>query len=270
MADDMPDDMIDDIKKLLDGDFGDDRILKEIYRACQNNEAISNYERKYVHDLTDRYLYHPNKEVSQTTSEQNNTDTTPDVILPEKLSVTKKTASMQSHDYAAMAPSDTADENSVRLISSSNKKIAPKSKLVFAGIAVLVVVAATAAIVVMSEPSNDIPIDDVPANDDATILGEFNVQTDLDAYRVGDLVSISGWHDTAGRTIDLVIIDPTGAIIWSESVTVKSDGAYSTLTIAGGDTRWEQPGTFTVRADANGSDDDDDDMAITEFEILAD
>ena len=48
--------MIDDIKKLLDGDFGDDRILKDIYRACKNGEVISNYERKYVRDLTERYL----------------------------------------------------------------------------------------------------------------------------------------------------------------------------------------------------------------------
>lgn len=270
MADDTSDGMIDDIKKLLDGDFGDDRILKEIYRACKNNEAISNYERKYVYDLADRYLYHPNEEASQAALEPDSTDTTPDVVLPEKLNAAKKTAGMQARDYFAATRSDVADENSVRLISSSNKKTSSKGKLVFAGIAVLMIAAAAIAVMMtMSESPDDIPIDGVPVGDDGAIRGEFNVQTDLDSYRVGDLVSISGWHDTAGKTVDLAIIDPAGAVIWSESVAVKSDGAYSTLTIAGGDARWEQPGTFTVRADAN-DDDDDNDAVTTEFEILAD
>ena len=49
-------DILDDVKDLLDGDFGDDRILKDVYRACQNGEVISNYERKYVRDLTKLYL----------------------------------------------------------------------------------------------------------------------------------------------------------------------------------------------------------------------
>ena len=44
----MTDLLLDDVKALLDEDFGDDRILKQICRACENNEVISNYERNYV------------------------------------------------------------------------------------------------------------------------------------------------------------------------------------------------------------------------------
>ena len=37
----MSDMLLDDVNSLLDGDFGDDRILKQIARACKNNEVIS-------------------------------------------------------------------------------------------------------------------------------------------------------------------------------------------------------------------------------------
>ena len=52
----MNDILLDDVTSLLDGDFGDDRILKQISRACKNNEVISNYERNYVRKLAEQYL----------------------------------------------------------------------------------------------------------------------------------------------------------------------------------------------------------------------
>ena len=52
----MTDPLLDDVKALLDKDFGDDRILKQIFRACQNNELISNYERNYVTKLAEKHL----------------------------------------------------------------------------------------------------------------------------------------------------------------------------------------------------------------------
>ena len=52
----MTDSLLDDVKALLDEDFGDDRILKQICRACENNEVISNYERNYVQQLAEKYL----------------------------------------------------------------------------------------------------------------------------------------------------------------------------------------------------------------------
>ena len=52
----MVDTLLDDTKALLDKDFGDDRILKQICRACENNEIISNYERNYVRKLAEKHL----------------------------------------------------------------------------------------------------------------------------------------------------------------------------------------------------------------------
>ena len=52
----MIDSLLDDVTSLLEGDFGDDRILKQIVRACKNNEVISNYERNYVQKLAEQYL----------------------------------------------------------------------------------------------------------------------------------------------------------------------------------------------------------------------
>ena len=52
----MTDSLLDDVISLLEGDFGDDRILKQIARACKNNEVISNYERNYVQKLAEQYL----------------------------------------------------------------------------------------------------------------------------------------------------------------------------------------------------------------------
>ena len=52
----MEDSLLDDVKALLDKDFGDDRILKQILRACENNEVISNFERNYVKKLAEKHL----------------------------------------------------------------------------------------------------------------------------------------------------------------------------------------------------------------------
>ena len=52
----MTDSLLDDVTSLLQGDFGDDRILKQIVRACKNNEVISNYEKNYVQKLAEQYL----------------------------------------------------------------------------------------------------------------------------------------------------------------------------------------------------------------------
>ncbi len=49
----MNDSLLDDVKALLDKDLGDDRILKQICRACENDEVISNYERNYVRKLAE-------------------------------------------------------------------------------------------------------------------------------------------------------------------------------------------------------------------------
>ena len=51
----MPDTILDDVKALLDKEFGDKRILEQIQRAAQNDEVISNFERNYVRKLAEKH-----------------------------------------------------------------------------------------------------------------------------------------------------------------------------------------------------------------------
>ncbi|MBI2643260.1 MAG: hypothetical protein HYW92_03035, partial [Nitrosarchaeum sp.] len=41
-----------------------------------------------------------------------------------------------------------------------------------------------------------------------------------------------------------------GQLVWSEQISVKSDGRFSTLAIAGG-SGWDKSGTFTIKVENN-------------------
>ncbi|MCE2498170.1 MAG: hypothetical protein J4F28_04125 [Nitrosopumilaceae archaeon] len=266
--------MIDDIKKLLDGDFGDDRILKDIYRACKNGEVISNYERKYVRDLTERYLKtNPLEDASAPTPDKS---VTPDVILPEKARAQAEGAPGAYGTYASPPPPDPRHRDhhghyeqqqqerspdgggeSVRLIHSTTKKTGgSKGKIVaiLAGVIIVAVVVAGAAALLSSDNGGG-PVDVTVGTGvtlDPPAPGEFSVRTDLESYAGGDLISLSGWSGADGP-VSLLIENPSDSVVWRESVRVSEDGTYSTLAIAGIRGGWTEYGTFVVRAD-NGVD----------------
>ena len=110
----MDDRLLDDVKALLDKDFGDDRILKQILRACENNEVISNYERNYVKKLAETHLGRKPEISSQTPVEEK--PSIPDVILPETNSLQKTQTFHQQ--TSSPTPSRTSSSNS-----SKNSKI---------------------------------------------------------------------------------------------------------------------------------------------------
>lgn len=268
--------MIDDVKKLLDGDFGDDRILKDIYRACKNGEVISNYERKYVRDLAERYLKtNPLEDASAPAPDKG---VTPDVILPEKARAQAEGAPGAYGTHASPPPPDprhrdhrghyeqqrqqqerSPDEGgeSVRLIHSTTRKTGgSKGKIVaiLAGVIIVAIVAAAAAALLTSDNGGG-PVGITAGNGvtvDPPAPGEFSIRTDLESYAGGDLISLSGWSGEDGP-VGLSIENPSGSVVWRESVRVGGDGTYSTLTIAGISGGWAESGTFVVRAD-NGVD----------------
>ena len=84
----MNDMLLDDVTSLLDGDFGDDRILKQISRACKNNEVISNYERNYVQKLAEQYLG-KKPEIIIPKKPENIAPVIPDVVMPKIESYTQ-------------------------------------------------------------------------------------------------------------------------------------------------------------------------------------
>ena len=216
----MTDILLDDVDSLLDGDFGDDRILKQIARACKNNEVISNYERNYVQKLAEQYL---GKKSQNTPVEKPETITTPDVVMPKIETSTQifETPPSQSSNF--------------------NLK---KSKL-FLGFGGIGLVAIIAAVLLVSSNTDSISSDSLPP-----IKIELSVQSDLPSYSQTDLISING-VSLNSKIVNLSITNPNNELVWAEQVSVKNNGKYSTLAIAGG-SGWEDSGSYKIEVD-NGS-----------------
>ena len=213
----MTDSLLDDVNALLDKDIGDDKILKQIWRACENNEVISNYERNYVRKLAEKHLGRRPK-VVQTKILVDKKPTDPDVIIPETPSVQK----IQTFQPPA------------RIISSNLKN--SKLMLGIGGVALVIIIAVAASFNGLSDvtPTNSIP-------------DTLSIQTDLSSYDKKDIISISGMSDTSG-IVNLSIENKNNELVWAEQVSLKNDGRYSTLAIAGGP-GWESSGTYTINID---------------------
>ena len=220
----MTDTLLDDVNSLLDGDFGDDRILKQISRACKNNEVISNYERNYVQKLAEQYLGKKPPTVISKKPESN------PVIIPD-VPIPKIESSIQSQTLESQ-PSRN---------SNSNLKN-PKLFLGFGGVALIIIIAAA-----MLSSDNVDSFTSTPTSD---IKLKLTIQTDLSSYAQKDLISINGISSTS-QNVNLSIINQNNELAWTEQVSVKDDGRYSTLAIAGG-SGWENSGTYTLKVD-NGS-----------------
>jgi hypothetical protein len=223
----MTDSLLDDVKALLDKDFGDDRILKQIFRACENNEVISNYERNYVRKLAEKYLG-KRPEIVQTPTPVIEKPIVPDVILSEIPSVLKP---------------QILQSTSPRISSSKSKN----SKIILGvgSIALVIIIAAVVSFANISDISKTI---ETPTISNSITL---SIQTDLSSYNKKDLISISGISDTSG-TVNLSIENQSNELVWAEQVSIKNNGRYSTLAIAGG-SGWEISGTYTIKVD-NGID----------------
>ena len=218
----MTDPLLDDVKALLDKDFGDDRILKQICRACENDEVISNYERNYVRELAEKHLG-KRPEVVKTQTPVEEKPVVPDVVIPEPQYI----QSIQT--FRAPPP---------RKSSSSSKN--SKLMLGIGGLALVII------IVVAASFSGGVTSTEDKTNPN-TILGTLVIQTDLSSYTKKDIISISGKSDTSG-TVNLSIENKNNELVWAEQVSVKNDGRYSTLAIAGGP-GWESSGTYTIIVD---------------------
>ena len=211
----MSDMLLDDVNSLLDGDFGDDRILKQIARACKNNEVISNYERNYVQKLAEQHL--GKKPLTNKKSE---------TITPE----------MPKIEIPKPEPLVTT-----QLSQPTNNSKSKNSKLFlgFGGVAVVIIIAAAFLL------SNN--IDSSQSNIVSEIKIELSVQTDLSSYSKSDLISINGVSQNS-NIVNLSILNQNNDLVWAEQVSVKSDGRYSTLAIADGE-GWENSGTYNIKVE---------------------
>ena len=225
----MTDSLLDDVTSLLNGDFGDDRILKQIARACKNNEVISNYERNYVQKLAEQYLG-KKPVIAPSTLTKTTPSLKPDVIMP-KIEPSIQSQTLQS-------PSLQSNSNSNSKSNLKNSRLL----LGFGGIAIVIII----AVAIFSS----INIDPVSSNPVPEIKLQLSVQTDLTSYNLKDIISINGVSYNS-KIVNLSIKNSDNKLVWAEQISVKDNGLYSTLAIAGG-TGWDVSGTYTLNVD-NGS-----------------
>ena len=212
----MTDTLFDDVKALLEKDFGDDRILKQIYRACQNDEVISNYERNYVRKLAEKHLG-KRPEIKKETVVTREKPVTPDVVIPQSNSIQK------IQEIQTPKTSSSGSKNS-------------KIMIAIAGIILVVIVGGVAAF--SGEQTTGVAEDPLPTP------VSLSVETDLSSYSTKDLISINGISENS-NTVDLLIENSNDELVWKEQLSVKSDGTFSTLVIAGGP-NWNISGVFTI------------------------
>ena len=203
----MNDSLFDDVTSLLEGDFGDDRILKQIARACKNNEVISNYERNYVQKLAEQYLG-KNDEISSS--------------IESEIESSIQNQTLQSQ------------------FSRSSGLKNPKLILGFGGIALVIIIAAA----ILSSSNTDSFL----SNNTSEIKVQLSIYTDLSSYAQKDLISINGVSNNS-QVVNLSIENPNNDLIWAEQLSVKNNGKYSTLAIAGG-SGWEDSGKYTIKVDS--------------------
>lgn len=219
--------LFDDVTSLLDGDFGDDRILKQISRACKNNEVISNYERNYVQKLAEQYLGKKPKIIIPKKPE-NIATIIPDVVMPKTQSYTQ-TQTFQSR------PSPSFNLKNPKLI------------LGFTSIVLVIIFAAILSSGTFDSFSSNPASNPNPTSNPTLKL---SVQTDLSSYSQKDFISING-ISTNSNMVNISIENQNNELVWAEQVSVKNNGMYSTLSLAGGP-GWENSGTYTMKVD-NGS-----------------
>jgi hypothetical protein len=223
--------LLDDVKSLLDKDFGDDRILKQICRACENNEVISNYERNYVRKLAEKHLG-KKPEFTQTPHVEEKP-----IVLDVPISQIQQPQSLLT------------EVSRISYSKSKNKKI----MFGIGGLALVIIIAAasfsgfTTGITNIGTSSNDIQI-------------SLSIQTDLESYNKKDLISINGVSDSIG-SVNLSIENQNNKLVWAEQISLKNGGQFSTLAIAGGD-GWEKSGTYTIKVD-NGKETKSDTFSFT-------
>ena len=212
----MTDTLFDDVKALLEKDFGDDRILKQIYRACQNDEVISNYERNYVRKLAEKHLG-KRPEIKKETVVTREKPVTPDVSIPQSNPIQK------IQEIQTPKTSSSGSKNS-------------KIMIAIAGIVLVVIVGGVAAF--SGGQTTGVAEDPLPTP------VSLSVETDLSSYSTKDLISINGISENS-NTVDLLIENSNDELVWKEQLSVKSDGTFSTLVIAGGP-NWNISGVFTI------------------------
>ena len=186
---------------------GDLKRLRNIRDTVKHDNFITIEDKKYVESLISTHLRNQPLDESE----------------PQ---VTRK-----------LAPKRSVSADSSTSNFSNNKKLG-----ITAGIA-----AAIALIVVAGFSIQTMEQVDTSTNSEITSNAPLAINTDSTSYKKADIISISGsLKSTSTNSIELSIENAAGDKIWNEFVSVKNNGKFSTLVIAGGG-GWESNGVYTLK-----------------------
>jgi len=222
------DTIFDDVKELIKIEKGDPKILERIKRACEQGEVISVYEREYIQKLVDEHLKPKYEDIP---------------VEPE---IITESAQKSSEPQVTSIPEPNFSKP-VQQKPTFELKSNPKTTKIIFGIgavalAIILVAGVSYSGVSFPESSNGSP---TTTTTKTTSTSGLSVEVDASSYSLGDIISISGESDSSGD-VTLSIINGASQIIWQEEASLKTDGTYSTLSIAGGP-GWESAGEYTLR-----------------------
>ena len=186
---------------------GDLKRLRNIRDTVKHDNFITIEDKKYVESLISTHLRNQPLDESE----------------PQ---VTRK-----------LAPKRSVSTDSSTFNFSNNKKLG-----ITAGIA-----AAIALIVVAGFSIQTMDQVNTSTNSEIISNAPLAINTDSTSYKKADIISISGnLKSTSTNSIELSIENAAGDKIWNEFVSVKNNGKFSTLVIAGGG-GWESNGVYTLK-----------------------
>ena len=234
--------ILDDVNELIKSKKGDSSRLIRIKEICESNGIISLSDRKYIERLSSQYLRNyeqkkpkkPDRPKFETVEEQN-----------RSIEKTENLVSNQIPQVERPTPKEEIfprKSNNVNTILNLNKS----KKIIFsiASIALAIILIGVVAIgydgIQFETNSGTINSDNLP---------DFSLETDRTSYETSDIISISGKMSTSSKgTVRLFIENEKMELIWAENLSLKNNGEFSTLLIAGGQ-GWENDGKYFLNVE---------------------
>jgi|TARA_Y100000294_G_scaffold172395_1_gene187021 hypothetical protein len=199
-----------DLDDLIRSGYGDKNKLREIRETIKHDNFITANDKKYVSSLITKYLRNQPFDESSSVEE----------------------------DYV-----DEAESTPQKLVSKGQPQtsLSFNTKLVIPiAIAAVIAIVAVVGFSAMNQSNvTDTVVSSTPNN-------PLLVNLDQGTYQKADIISISGDTNSHSKSVELSIENSNGVKIWSENITPKNNGIFSTLIIAGGG-GWENGGDYILK-----------------------
>ena len=200
-----------ELDDLIRSGYGDKNKLRNIRETIKHDNFITTDDKKYVSSLITKYLRNQPLEESDSFEEE----------------------------YV-----DEAESTSQKLVSKGQPQtsLSVNTKLVIPiAIAAAVAIIAVIGFSAMNQSGVTDPVISSTPNNPLLI------NIDQSTYQKADIISISGDTNSHNKSVELSIENSNGVKIWSENITPKNNGIFSTLIIAGGG-GWENGGDYLLKA----------------------